>query len=225
VVLGTIDGTSTDALRSRSFGRHQGGPASLPSFDTHKAVAVVWPSVVGAQTSLKVRYSLAMQLPVEPTEAQLEAFSGPAFVSSSWSLWVGGIVLLSAICIVLGLRARPLTMAMYCIPLGIVLLVSSLLPFRSSLAIISAPLTGGWLCSVFRHGHLEPLQFLGGSLAPFVGLISVCYESWIPTVLASVAVIAAARAAAHFSRGVLMAASALPTMMAILALSSPARLM
>lgn len=144
--------------------------------------------------------------------------SDRAFVCRMWRFWVGGVILFSAMCILMGLKARPRTTAFYCIAMGTLLIVSSPLPFRSSLPLIFVPVTGGWSCSVFRHGHFEPFQFLGGSLALLLGVVAAYSESWIPTVVLAGGVFVAVRVAPHLSRRALLVASALPTVAAVLLL-------
>lgn len=151
--------------------------------------------------------------------------SDPAFVSETWRFWVGGVILFSITCILMGLKARPMTTALYCIAIGIALIASSPLPFRSSLPVISVPAMGGWLCSGFRHGHSEPFEFLGGSFAPLTGVVAAYYESWIPTVVFVGMVFVLTRAAPHLGRRTLFIASALPTVAAVLALLRPISLM
>lgn len=70
----------------------------------------------------------------------------------------------------------------------------------------------------FRHGHFEPFQFLGGSLALLLGVVAAYSESWIPTVVLAGGVFVAVRVAPHLSRRALLVASALPTVAAVLLL-------
>jgi hypothetical protein len=150
--------------------------------------------------------------------------SNPAIASQSWTLWMGGIIVFSAMCILMGFKARPIVVAMCCVATGIVLIASSPLPFRSSLALVSVPMTGGFLCSGFRYGHLQPFQFLGGSLAPLLGIIGLYEASWIPSAVFAGLAFVVMRTAKHLSRRALFILSVLPTVGALLFLMSPSSL-
>lgn len=149
----------------------------------------------------------------------------PVFASPTWGLWVGGVVVYSAICTLMGLRARPMKSAIYCIAVGFILIVSSPLPVSSSFAVVAVPATGGWLSSGFRHGHLEPFQFLGGCFAPLLGLVAAYYEGWIQMLIAAALAVGLMRLAPHLSRPTLFVVSIVPTVVAVLALACPRSLM
>jgi hypothetical protein len=142
-----------------------------------------------------------------------------SFASQTWQLWACGFILFSILCVALGHTARPMRMTIYCVPIAIVLAVSSPLAFQWTSALICTPFAGGWLTSAFRHGHFKPFELLSGSVVSMSGLVSVYFESWFPTIVVLGAVLLAVRIAPHLSRLALLIASSLPTVVAAVCVS------